>query len=193
MSSLSLNDAITILRPLLYLVVIMIIYAVFVFKFYKLISKKNIFELNLGQYDKSKHKKVDKTFEVIFYVLEYIIIFPIISLLWVLVISCILFFVSQDSFAVITLGAAAVIVTIRATSYFSEELSTEVAKILPFVLLAFYLTKMSAFGFLSYPQILMQLPQVYDMLPYYALFILAFEAVLRILYSLNILYPEPKA
>ena len=189
---LSIQEAMPVLRPLLYLVIIMVVYSVFVFRFYKLIAKKNIFELNLYQYSKAKHKGLKKSLEIIFYILEYAIIFPIISLVWVSIISALLFFMSEDPFGLIVLGAVAVVVTIRATSYFSEELSTEIAKLLPFGLLALALTKISTFAFLNYPELINQLPDLWKNGVYFIVFILAFEVILRILYSLNIFYPDAK-
>ena len=186
------NVMINLLLLNLYLVIIMVVYSVFVFRFYKLIAKKNIFELNLYQYSKAKHKGLKKSLEIIFYILEYAIIFPIISLVWVSIISALLFFMSEDPFGLIVLGAVAVVVTIRATSYFSEELSTEIAKLLPFGLLALALTKISTFAFLNYPELINQLPDLWKNGVYFIVFILAFEVILRILYSLNIFYPDAK-
>lgn len=187
---LSIEEGITILRPLLYLVIIMIIYSVFVFKMYKFMAKKNLFELNLYQYSRAKHKGLKKTVDIILYILEYIIIFPIISFIWVAIISSLLFFMSEDPFKLIVLGAVAVVVTIRATSYFSEELSTEIAKLLPFGLLILALTKISTFAFLNYPELVKQLPELWRNSAYFIIFILIFEIVFRLLYSFNILYPE---
>jgi len=192
MISLSVEGAFSVLRPLVYLVMTMLIYSAFVFKFYKFISKRDIFELNLSQYSKSKHKGIKKSLGVVFFILEYLVVFPVISLVWVSIISALLFFISKDPFPLITLAAVGVVVTIRATSYFSEELSKELAKLLPLALLVISLMKISNFAFSNYSEFIRQFPILWENVIYYMLFILAFEVVLRIFYSLNLLYPEAK-
>ncbi|MBW3023002.1 hypothetical protein KY308_02775 [Candidatus Woesearchaeota archaeon] len=190
----SYEEAVPILKPLLYFVVVMVIYTTFVFKLYRFMARKNIFELNLYQYNKAKHGGVKKFFEVIFYVLEYIIIFPILAAAWVIVVAVLLFFMSEgDPFSVILMGAVAVVASVRITAYFSEELSREVAKLLPLALLALVLTKISSFTISGYTELADQVPALWKTGVYYLIFIIAVEFVFRILSSMNIIYPEPKA
>ena len=191
--NLSLQEAWPIIKPLIYFIIAMVAYCVFVFKFYTFMARKNIFELNLYQYNKVAHAGLKKFLEVIFYLVEYIILFPIFTLVWVLVISALLYFMSENTaLATVMLGSVAVVATVRITAYFSEQLSRDVAKLLPFGLLAFVLTKISAFSLPHYSAFLEQLPEIWKIGLYYLIFIIILEFIFRILYSLNIIYPEAK-
>src|SRR3989338_8445117 len=59
------------------IVLLMVIYSVFIWKLDKFIGTKNIFGLNLNQYNKSSHPFFVKLVASLFYLLEYIIILPI--------------------------------------------------------------------------------------------------------------------
>jgi hypothetical protein len=189
----SVQEALPILKPLLYFVIAMVAYCVFVFKFYRFMARKNIFELNLYQYSKAEHAGPKKFFEVVFYVLEYIILFPIFTLVWVVILSALLFFMSENAdLSIIILGAVALVTTVRIAAYFSENLSQDVAKLLPFGLLAFVLTKISEFQISSYKLLLEQLPGLWKVGLYYLIFIIIIEFTFRILYSANLIYSEAK-
>ena len=73
-SNLSLSNAAEALQPLVFFLVGMVIYSIFVFKFYKFIARRDIFRVSKGG-DHSKLKKLA-------YALEYIFLFPVIAFFW---------------------------------------------------------------------------------------------------------------
>src|SRR3989344_1423909 len=75
------------------IVLLMVVYSVFIWKLHKFIGTKNIFQLNLNQYNKSKHPVLDKLIASGFYLLEYIIILPILILFWFAIFSIFLILV----------------------------------------------------------------------------------------------------
>jgi hypothetical protein len=169
---LSLAEGWAVLEPLIVFVTGMVIYSVFVFKFYKFISRRNIFSRERGE--ASGLKKV-------FYALEYIFLFPVIAFLWFLVIAILLSMLSE----VLRIGnifmiAMATMVTIRICAYYNEDLSRDIAKLIPFALLAVFLLEISKIS-LSVPfLILAQIPLIANTLVYYFIFAVFLEIFLRL-------------
>jgi len=86
-SNISVTEASNTIYPLVFFVVGIVIYSIFVFKFYKFISRRDIFRLTKG-YDTSKLKKIA-------YALEYIFLFPIIAFFWFLIMSSLIAMLSE--------------------------------------------------------------------------------------------------
>ena len=74
------------------LVLIIVIYSIFIWKFYRFISKKNILQLNLNKYNKTEHPFLTKILAATFYFLEYIIILPFLIFFWFAVFTFFLHF-----------------------------------------------------------------------------------------------------
>jgi len=175
----SLAEAQTILEPLIVFIIGMVIYAVFIFKFYRFISRRNIF-----QRDKKYHEH--EGIRKLAYVLEYIFLFPIVAFVWLFVISSILSMISE----VLTIGnifmiSMAVIVTIRVTAYYNEELSRDIAKLLPFALLAIFLLNISNISVATPIDLLYKLPPIAKILVYYFTFLVVIEFIVRGIASLK--------
>ena len=174
-SSLSLAEGWLVLEPLVIFIVGMFIYSVFVFKFYKFISRKDIFRISKGG-QKSTLKRIG-------YALEYLFLFPIIAFFWFIVISFILAALSQ----VLTIGnifmlSMAVMATIRLCAYYNEDLSRDIAKLIPFALLAIFLLEIGTISINAPIQVLRQIPSVGNTLVYYFIFIVVLEFVLRLIF-----------
>ena len=56
-------DATQLLRPLISFVLGMAVYAIFIFKFYKFLGRKDIFSLNLTKYEQAKFKGARMTLQ----------------------------------------------------------------------------------------------------------------------------------
>ena len=80
------NQGYTILKPMILFVLGVVIYSMFIFKFYRFLGKMDIFELNLKKYNTSKNAGMKKFMSIIFYMLEYIILFPLFVFFWFLII-----------------------------------------------------------------------------------------------------------
>ena len=134
------TELLSTIKPLFFYVLGMSVYCIFVFMFYKFISRKELFELDLNKHNQSKLASLRKSFSVLYYAIEHVIVLPLIAFLWFLIIGGMLALLSKnDTVDHVLLVSAAVVATIRITAYYNEELSDEVAKILPFALLGIYL------------------------------------------------------
>src|SRR3989338_2208636 len=81
-NQLSLEGARTTLEPLIFFLIGMIVYSLFIFKFYRFISRKDLFKLTR----EGRHSKLGK----LSYALKYLFLFPIVAFLWFFVISILL-------------------------------------------------------------------------------------------------------
>ena len=174
-SNISVSNAANALQPVVLFLIGMVVYSIFVFKFYKFISRKDIFRLSKGG-DHSKLKKIA-------YALEYIFLFPIITFFWFLVMSSLLAMLSEVvSIDNIFMISIVTIATIRITAYYNEDLSRDVAKLIPFALLAIFLIDISEMSVEVAMNIISQVPASVDILIYYFVFILLLEIILRLIF-----------
>ena len=123
-NGLDLNDAMDLLSDVALYVVGMAVYAVFVFNFYRFLAAKDMFRVDLSRYEQSRFPLVRRVLHVFFYVLKYIILFPIFAFFWFAVLTLILALLSKErSFADTLLVALATVSAVRMTAYYKEELS----------------------------------------------------------------------
>jgi len=162
------------------LVLLIVFYSIFIWKFDKLISKKNIIQLNLNKYNKSEHPFTTKILAAIFYFLEYIIILPFLIFFWFAVFTFFLIFLTEDlELSSILIISATIIAAIRMTSYYKGDLSKDLAKLLPLTLLAISVTKSNFFNIERVLSQITQLPNFFNQILIYLAFIVVLEIVLR--------------
>ncbi len=179
---LNVNDAMDLLSDVAVYVVGMAVYAVFVFNFYRFLASKDMFQIDLSRYEKSRFRLVRRMLHVFFYVLKYIILFPIFAFFWFAVLTLILAFLSKErSFADTLLVALATVSAIRVTAYYNEDLSRDLAKILPFAVLAVFLIDASFFAIGESLEALREAEDYTTNIVYYLLFLVLLEFALRIL------------
>jgi len=164
------------------LALVIIVYSVFVFYFYKFLAKKNIIELNLSKYNTYSMGPLLKIIPIFLYVIEYIIILPIITFFWFAVLSFLVFILADRlTLDLVFLISASLIASVRVTSYISENLSQDLAKMLPFTLLGIALTNPN---FLEMGNSLIRLSEITSFLTpvlYYLGFIIAIEFTMRVI------------
>ena len=180
-NGLSIDDGYDLLAQVAVYILGMTAYALFVFKFYRSVAARDMFALDLSRYEESRFKWVRSFLQVVMYVAKYIILFPIFAFFWFAVLTLILVFLSKDrsftdvlQMALITVGA------IRVTAYYNEDLSRDLAKILPFAVLGIFLVNAS---FFELPGSLGVLEEAWDYpenIFYYLVFLIALEFVLRL-------------
>jgi hypothetical protein len=165
------------------LIFLVVVYAIFVWKFYRFISKKNILGLNLNKYNKSHHPLLTKLFAGLLYFVEYIIILPFLIFFWFSLFTIFLILLTTDlEIQTLLIISATVIAAIRITSYipkYGENLSQELAKLLPFTLLAISLLNP---GFFNISRIFANFSGLlgsFEEIGYYLIFIIIFEIILR--------------
>ncbi len=160
-----------------------VFYAIFIWKFYKFLSSRDIMHLNLNQYNNSSHPVVEKILVVALYIIEYIVILPFLVLFWYAILSIFLLLLSEsENVSQILMIAAAIIAATRITSYFSEDLSKDIAKIIPFTVLGLFILNANLFDFDLLLLRIIEIPSLIYHLFTFLFFIFIIEFVLRMLY-----------
>lgn len=167
---------------LLLLVILVVAYCIFIWKLYRFISRKNFFGLNLNKYNKSNHPLTEKIIAGALYFLEYIIILPFLIFFWFAIFTFFLvLFTNNIEVNTILVIAAVIIAGIRMVAYYKEDLSKELAKLLPFNLLAI---AMITPGFFNLERVIENFSKIsifFNEIIIYLLFIVCLEIILRFL------------
>ncbi|MCK4553075.1 hypothetical protein KAT80_02635 [Candidatus Pacearchaeota archaeon] len=169
---------------LLILVLMIVLYSIFVWKFYKFISKKNPVGLDLNQYNKFQHSFLSKLTHGTLYFVEYLLILPFMIFIIFTVFTFFLIILAQSQeTSQILIISAAIITAIRMTAYYKENLSQEIAKMLPFTLLAITVLNPNNFADTQYiERIFSHISNIsgfFSQIITYLIFIIIIEAILR--------------
>lgn len=166
------------------LILLVVIYAIVFWKFHRFIAHKNIFELNLNQYNTSDHPIFSKIIAGFFYLLEYIIIMPIIILIWFGLFAIFLILLTEGTgtgnvivVSVIIIGAIRMISYIRG---YGQTLAKDISKLLPLTLLAVAVTREGFFNIQRVITHINQIPTFLSQIGIYLMFILFLEVIMRI-------------
>lgn len=163
------------------LVVLISAYAIFIWKFYRWVATKNILELNLNRFNSARHPLFTKLVAGFFYLLEYMIILPFLIFFWFGIFTIFLILLTdnlQVSFLLII--SATVIAAIRMTAYYKEDLSKDVAKLLPFTLLAVSIANPNFFQVDRIVSQISEIPLYLSSILSYLGFIVILEIILRV-------------
>ncbi len=165
------------------LIVLIVIYAVLIWKFYRFIGKKNIIELNLNKYNRSKNTFSTKLLAGILFLIEYIIILPIIIFIGFIAFGSFLTILSSDLDVQTIIFLTVIIVgAIRMIAYvpkYGQDVAQEVAKIIPLTLLSVFILNPSFFEFSRVVEHIGQVPLFIENIFLYLVFIIILEFVLR--------------
>ncbi|MBU4300323.1 MAG: hypothetical protein ABIF85_04155 [Nanoarchaeota archaeon] len=179
------TEAYVMLKPLALFVGGMVFYSVFIFNFYKFLAKKDLLALNLHQYNAVEHAFIKKAYHVFLYILEYIIVIPICTFFWFIVLAAMLTFLAKEqTVQSVLLASISVVSAVRVTAYYNEDLSKDLAKMLPFALLGIFIIDTSYFSFTTSIETLKSFPSYWKLLLYYFGFAVLLEFVMRILHML---------
>ena len=165
------------------------IYAVFIWKFYKSLSRRDIFELNLEKYNLPtvKHKTFKKIGSSIAYIFKYGFVLPFYIFFWFLILSVFLLILSEElTVTHIILTSVIIVSTTRVTSYYKEELSTDLAKLIPFALMAILIINPNFFSMEITVTRLSKLPTLGSQIIKFLIFSIVLEWILRILYLIKV-------
>ena len=156
-------------------------YALFVFKFYRFVASRDMFELDLSKYEESRHRWVRGFVHLMLYGAKYVILFPAFAFFWFAVLTLVLTFLSKGRpFSDILLISLGTVSAIRVTAYYNEDLSRDLAKILPFAVLAIFLIDTSFFKIDESLQALKEANSHREDIFYYLLLLIAVEFALRL-------------
>ena len=173
-----------VLFSLIVYTILILMYSIFIWKFYRFLASRDIIQLNLSQYNYSSHPVIEKFAAVGLYALEYLIILPFLVFFWFSIFSIFLLVLSESQNTLqILLISAAIIASTRITSYISEDLSKDLAKILPFTILAAFILGSSFFNVEGVMIKISQIPSLFDNIITFVVFIFIIEFVFRLLFS----------
>lgn len=162
--------------------ILIAIYSIFTWKFYRYLSKKNLIKLNLAKYNTSRHPVFSKIFGVMLYFLQYIIILPFLIFFWFGVLALIILLLSEElTINQVIVVSAAIVAAIRILAYYEEDLSKDLAKMFPFTVLAIFILSPGFFSLERVITNLSQIPTLITNIFYFLAFIIILEVTLRIL------------
>ena len=160
----------------------MVAYGIFIWHFYRLISRREIVSLPLEKYD-SDGRKITS---IAVYAIKYVLVFPLVITSWFFVYSLFMFFlapeIKQDFVFLVVIS---LVIAIRISAYYKEDLSKDLAKMIPFALLGIFLVNTSLF---TLDQFILRLDSFVPFVGKIAAFIIfaiGVEAVLRILFLIK--------
>ncbi len=160
---------------LFYLAILIAIYSIIIYNFYRYIARRDCF------------KPSDKKHSTAISCLKYFFLFPFIAVIFFMGFSMMLLFLAKDiSISVVLSTSFAIVLAIRITSYYTEDLSRDVAKMLPFALLGVFLVSPSFFEWSAIMDKINQIPELVNLAVQFIIFIIIIEWILRIL--LNVRY-----
>ena len=166
-------------------IVFIAVYAIFIWKFYRFLAKRDILKLDLNKYNDSTHPVFSKSFGVLFFFIKFLLVFPIIVFFWFGILSLFLLFLSKSqSIDQIILISAGIVGAIRLTAYISEDLSKDLAKMFPFALLAIFLIDPNFFSVGDFIQKISQIPSFIQDIFLYLIFIFVMEIIIRLIFTL---------
>jgi hypothetical protein len=189
LSDFSLGEFLSAVKPLALFVIGMAIYAIFIFKFYQFLARRDIVRLGLDRYSKGFTGFLRKMVSAIFYVVKNLVFVPAVVFFWFAVLALLLLFLAKNHTAdTILMTSISLVAAVRITAYYNEDLSRDLAKMVPFALLGVFLVDVSYFSVAHSLEIAKQAPLLWKQLLYYLLFVILLEFVLRILKGIASLF-----
>ncbi len=179
-NGLDFSEAYSLIEPVALYILGMTVYTLFVFNFYRFLAAKDIFGFDLFRYERSKHPVISVVSHTVLYVAKYLFVFPLIAFFWFAAFTVLLSFLAPDRpFSDILLVSLAVVGTIRISAYVTEDLSRDLAKILPFAVLGIFIIRVSLFNTSESLEVLKQANDNRELILYYLGFTIALEFSLR--------------
>jgi hypothetical protein len=168
------NLDIEILIPLLYLIISIAIYLIIIWHFYRFIAKRDSFTIEYSHHPFIVSK------------LKYFLIFPVCAFLFFIGFSLMLLFLTKNiEIGSILSTSFVIVVAIRIVAYYNEDLSRDVAKMLPFALLGIFLIDPFYFGFEAIMVKINSLPNFFLLCSQFIILIIGVEWSLRFFLSIS--------
>ncbi len=179
-AGLSFTEALSVSGNLVVRVLAISVYAVFIHKFYRAFARKDIFTLDLSTFAGAARARLSKLLATVLYIVKYVLVFPIMVFLWFAVLGFLLILLTESaSTEHVLLIAISLVGAVRVTAYVSEDLSRDLAKMIPFALLGVFLGDSINFDFDSSLALLFELSIHWQRAGYYFAFVVILEVVLR--------------
>ncbi|QLH11306.1 hypothetical protein [Nitrosarchaeum sp. AC2] len=169
----------------------MVVYGVFVYNFYRFLSKRDLFNINIEKISKghfsSSGKKSSGAPRAAAFIATNFFVFPFVIFLWFLGYSSFMFILVQHMpTATIFLVSSSLIIAIRISAYYREDLSRDLAKLLPFALLAIFLFDPQFYSLVDVLQRLSEMPSFLTQIASFMIVAMIVEIFLSIIYLIKI-------
>ncbi|WP_268541179.1 hypothetical protein [Candidatus Nitrosotenuis cloacae] len=136
---------------------------------------------------KASGEKISAIPRIAAYITTNIFVFPIVVSLWFVGYSSFMFFLAQDmTVDTVFLVSSSLIIAIRIAAYYNEDLSKDLAKLLPFALLGIFLLSPTFFSLDEVMQRLSEIPNFVIQIAAFIVVAIAVEISLSILYLIKI-------
>jgi len=179
----TLPESLKFIPALFFISVSIALYSIFIWVFYRFLAEKDVLKLDLKKYNVYKHEALVKFFRVFLYIIEFIIISPIVIFIWFSIFSIFIIILAKElEVGSVILICAALISAIRICAYFKEELSRDIAKLIPLTLLGVAILTPGFIEIETHIDRILQISSFFDNAVYYFVFIIILEVVLRLLY-----------
>jgi hypothetical protein len=168
------------------------LYSVVIFHFYRFLGKRDVFKFNVERYRVEQTGILSRIRNMIVSILKYGLVFPIIVFLWFAGYTIMLFLLAKNlGVEQILLVSVVFVSAIRLTSYYSEDLSKDLAKMIPFALLGIAIVDPQFFSIDIVGERISSLPPLITRIAGFFVFITLLEWVLRLLlFVKNLFFPE---
>jgi len=163
-----------------------VIYSILIFKFYRYLARRDVFKIDLQKYNTSEHPFFSKLYQTLLYLLKYFLIFPLVASFWFICLTLLLIVMSDHQLGTLLLISISFVSAVRITSYLSEDLAKDLAKMLPFALLGIFLVDMD---FISYTRIVegvLNIFNFFSVMKIYLIYLIIIELISRVIYDLII-------
>lgn len=176
-----LRDFATDTFPTLMAIIAIAAYSGFVFMFYRLLAKRDLLTLDLKRYEDSMTGRIRVFFRSLLFVAQYVLLIPILIGFWTVVMATILTLLSDISdHTRNAMIATSVVGAVRILAYWTEDLSRDVAKILPFAVLGVFLVGSTSVNFSEFKALYSNLPELADAYLNSLILLSILETVLRV-------------
>ena len=160
------------------------IYAIVIWHYYRTLAKRDFFHFEGKQGDGAFVWFLNFLEELEFLV-KYIIFYPLLSFIFFGIFSVMMFMLSKEPIPVILLTSVSIISATRITAYYNEDLSKDLAKLIPFALLGIFIVQADFFSIDILLERLTELPAFFIDIVSFMLYFLLLEIGLRIIYGIK--------
>ena len=191
-SSINFDSFVAEVLPVFAAIVGIVIYSTFVFKFYRFLASKDLIDVDFSQYSEGFTGFLKRLVNGILVIVQYILFTPFLISFWTLILAIILTLLSGgDDLYWNVLVATSMVGSVRVISYFSEDLSRDVAKMLPFAVLGVFLVDSGSFNWGAVSTFWSQLDEFAVSFGSSMILVALLETTLRILDTLRQIFFPP--
>lgn len=181
------------ITPLVLFIIGIALYALFIFKFYRFLARRDLLKLKMHQWKHGFEGFIEKLYQIIVYIVEYLLVIPLLVFFWFIILAALILFLTKTHTPdTVLLIAMAIVGAVRVTAYYNEDLSRDLAKMIPFALLGVFIVDMNYFSWAEALNMAGELPAFLDKAIFYLVFVALVEFIMRIAYGITSSFRKKK-